>query len=61
MKKIIQFVGEIALELSKVTWLTREETVKLTLMVLITAGVLGGFVGLFDFSFTKLLGLVLAK
>lgn len=61
MKKIAQFFGEVRLELSKVTWLTREETVKLTAMVLLTAGILGGFVGAFDFGFTKLLSLILVK
>ena len=61
MKKVAQYFGEIKLELSKVTWLTRQETIKLTLMVLLTAGILGGFVGAFDFGFTKLLSVILTK
>lgn len=61
MKKATQFVNEIKLEMSKVTWLTRDETVKLTLMVLLTASILGGFVGAFDFVFTKTLSILLIK
>lgn len=61
MEKISQYFGEIKLELTKVTWITREETIKLTLMVLLVAGILGGFVGAFDFGFTKLLGIVLSR
>lgn len=61
MNKVAQFFGEIKLELVKVTWLTRDETIKLTIMVLLTAGILGGFVGAFDFGFTKLLSIILIK
>lgn len=61
MKKIGQFLGEVRLEMSKVKWPTRQDTVKLTLTVLITAGVLGGFVGGIDFLFTKILTVVFAK
>lgn len=61
MKRIAQFIGEIRLELTKVKWLTRDETVKLTLMVLLTAGILGGFVGGFDYLFTKILSVVLTN
>lgn len=58
MKKTAQFLGEIKLELTKVKWLTKDETIKLTAMVLITAGILGGFVGGFDYLFTKILSIV---
>lgn len=61
MKSVAQYFSEIKLELSKVTWLSREETVKLTVIVLLVAGLLGGFVGAFDFGFTKLLSLLLTK
>lgn len=61
MKSLVQFLGEIKLELTKVTWLTRDETIKLTLMVLLTAAILGGFVGAFDYGFTKLLSVILVK
>lgn len=49
------------MELGKVTWPKREETVKLTLIVLLISTIVGLYVGGLDFIFTKLLALVVTK
>ena len=46
------FIGSIIAELKKVNWPTRQETVKLTLMVLIVAITVGIVLGAIDYGFT---------
>jgi preprotein translocase subunit SecE len=55
MKAVTNFFGEVRLELSRVTWPSREEVVKLTLTVFLVSGILGGYVGGLDYLFTTLL------
>jgi len=53
--KIITFLKEVRLEMKKVNWPTRQETIKKTLTVIgISAGV-AAFLGALDFVFTSLL------
>ena len=61
VKRIIKYLGEVRVELSKVVWPKKQVVVKLTLTVLIITGVVGGYVGSLDFIFTKLLELLVAK
>ena len=49
-----RIVGEVISELRRVTWPTREETMRLTLMVLSVAAAVGVFLGLVDIGFTQL-------
>ncbi len=56
---IFQFFGEVISELKKVTWPTRQETVRLTLLVSAIAGVIGAILGVLDISFAKLLDILL--
>ena len=48
------FIGEIYSELAKVTWPSREEAFRLTLLVLGVAAFMGVFLGLWDFGFSEL-------
>jgi len=53
--KLITFLKEVKLEIKKVNWPTRQETIKYTLIVIgISAGV-AAFLGTLDFIFTALL------
>lgn len=61
MASIINFFKSIKVELSKVTWPRREEVIRLTLIVFAVSAIIGGFVGGFDYIFTKLLTLAVAK
>lgn len=47
--------GEVASELKRVTWPTREETFRLTVMVIIVSAVIGVFLGLIDIGFSELI------
>ena len=52
--KSFAFVGDIIAELRRVVWPTREETLRLTVMVLIVCIILGAFLGALDYGFTEL-------
>ncbi len=57
---LIQFFGEVVSELKKVTWPSREEAVRLTLLVIAVSAVTGFALGFVDIIFTRLLDLVIA-
>ncbi|KKR71353.1 MAG: Preprotein translocase, SecE subunit [Candidatus Woesebacteria bacterium GW2011_GWA2_40_7b] len=61
MRAVINFFGEIKLELDRVTWPTRNETIKLTLIVFAVSVIIGVYVGGLDYTFTRILGLIVAK
>ena len=50
----VTFVQEVVTELKKVTWPTRQETIKLTLVVLTVSTIIGIFVGGLDILFVNL-------
>ena len=52
---------EVYSELRRVTWPSREETMRLTLMVLAVAVAVGIFLGLVDIGFTRLFGAILGN
>ncbi|MBI3956307.1 preprotein translocase subunit SecE [Candidatus Gottesmanbacteria bacterium] len=57
----VQFVREVIAELKKVTWPTRAETIKLTLVVIILSVLVGAFVGVLDITFLKITTLLFRK
>jgi preprotein translocase subunit SecE len=57
--RIRSYFADVIAELKKVVWPTRNETKRLTLLVIIVAGVVGIILGVADFSFTKLMELIL--
>lgn len=48
------FIKEVIVELKKVTWPTREETIKLTAVVLAISLIVGAFIGGLDSLFLKI-------
>jgi preprotein translocase subunit SecE len=56
MKKVINFLSEVRLELSKVSWPTPRQTVNLTLVVIIVSLLVGLYVGGLDLLFAKISG-----
>jgi preprotein translocase subunit SecE len=54
-KKAIIFLKEVRVELKRVTWLTRQQTIKYTLIVIGLSLVVAAFLGGLDFFFTWLL------
>ena len=51
--------GEIISELRRVTWPTRQETFRLSLMVIGVATTVGVFLGAVDFAFSRMFGVIL--
>ena len=56
-----RIIGEVVGELRRVTWPTRQETLRLTFMVLAVAGAVGVFLGLVDLGFARLMGPILGR
>ncbi len=52
-----KFFKEAKKELSKVVWPTKQEVVKLTLIVISLSLVVGVYLGILDFIFTKIIEL----
>ena len=48
-----RFIREVISELKKVTWPTREETVKLTFVVIVISIIVGIFIGGLDSLFVR--------
>ncbi len=56
---IRKFYRETVAELRKVSWPTRSEAINLTRVVLIVILLMSTFLGLLDYIFTQLFGLIL--
>ncbi len=57
--RIPSFLKEVKSEMGKVNWLSRQQTARLTLVVVGISMVVAFFIGVLDFIFTKLMGLVI--
>ncbi|MCH8827196.1 MAG: preprotein translocase subunit SecE [Chloroflexi bacterium] len=51
--------GEIISELRRVTWPSRQETFRLSLMVIGVATAVGVFLGAVDFAFSRMMNVIL--
>ncbi|WP_304511485.1 preprotein translocase subunit SecE [Desulfobacula sp.] len=58
-QKAMDFFREVKMELKKVTWPTRKQTTGTTIVVIIFVFVIAVFLGLFDYSLSKLVQVVL--
>ncbi len=57
----IKFISEVIAELKKVTWPTREETVKLTAVVIVISLIVGAFIGGLDAIMVKITSLLFQR
>ncbi|MDO8269638.1 MAG: preprotein translocase subunit SecE [Candidatus Levybacteria bacterium] len=53
--KLFTFIHEVRTELTKVTWPTRAETIRLTLIVVAISVITGLYLGGLDLLFTQML------
>ncbi|MCJ7733230.1 MAG: preprotein translocase subunit SecE [Anaerolineales bacterium] len=58
-QKARKFYRETIAELRKVSWPTRSEAINLTKVVLVVILIMGAFLGMLDYLFTQLFGLIL--
>ena len=61
MEKLMTFLKEVRLEVKKVNWPTREETIKLTLVVLGATLAVAVFLGGLDLVFSTILNNFIIK
>ena len=59
-EKIQEFLREVKIELKKVTWPSRKETLASTVVVLITVIISATFLGLVDFILSKIIRVFLS-
>lgn len=57
----VQFIREVIDELKKVTWPTRQETIKLTAIVIALSVLVGIFIGGLDIVLVKITSFVFKK
>ena len=55
---VFGFFGDVFGELPKVTWPTRQEATRLTMLVIALAAVMGVFLGAFDWLFARIFSLL---
>ncbi len=55
IERIRRFVEESYSELKKVVWPTREQVRNLTVLVFVISGVIGVYIGFFDFLWSEVL------
>ncbi len=56
-----KFIREVIAELKKVTWPTRQETMKLTAVVIAISLLVGAFIGGLDIALVKITGLMFGR
>ena len=58
-KSRFAFIGETISDLKKVVWPSKQETLRLTVLVLIVCVIIGAFLGAIDYGFTQFVSNVL--
>ncbi|OGY24518.1 MAG: preprotein translocase subunit SecE [Candidatus Woykebacteria bacterium RBG_13_40_7b] len=58
---ITNYLKEVKVEMTKVTWPTRSDTIKWVLTVVIVSVLVGLFIVLLDYSLTKLFEIILER
>ena len=54
-----RFIGETVSELRRVTWPTRQETMRLTIMVITVAAAMGVILGIVDLAFARIMDVLI--
>ncbi len=57
---VVRYFRETNAELKKVTWPTRQEATKLTIIVLIVVGFMSALLGTLDYIFSKVMGFIIS-
>ena len=59
--KAANFLKEIKLEMTKVSWPTRDELIGSTVIVLVSLAILSAFIGACDLVLSKIVNIIMAK
>jgi preprotein translocase subunit SecE len=60
-KGFFSFIGDAFIELKRVVWPTKEETFRLSVMVVVVSVAAGIFLGLVDLLFTEFFDVILSR
>ncbi len=55
MNVIVNYLKEVKLELDKVIWPKRKDVIKLTLVVVVISAIMSIYLGMLDYTFTKMM------
>jgi preprotein translocase subunit SecE len=55
------FLRQVWEEFGKITWPSRAETIRLTILVIIVSGAVAAFIGGLDFVFSRVLNAILLR
>lgn len=58
-QKLIRFIKEVRIELTKVSWSSREELIGSTLVVIVLSLIMSVFIGLVDLGLSNVSGIIL--
>jgi preprotein translocase subunit SecE len=58
MKPIVTFLNEVKVELSKVSWSTREELMAATVVVFVFTALMTVYIGVVDLALSKVLSVI---
>ena len=58
-EKVVQFLKEVQIELKKVVWPTRKDTIASTSVVLVLVIIIAIFLGLVDFGLSRIIRAIL--
>jgi preprotein translocase subunit SecE len=56
---VVAFLRQVRDELNQVTWPTKDQTVRLSTLVIIVTIIIGIYLGTLDYLFTQLMGLII--
>ncbi|MDP3790684.1 MAG: preprotein translocase subunit SecE [Candidatus Omnitrophota bacterium] len=59
--KFVNFLGEVKLEMGKVSWSTREELIGSTIVVLVSLAILSIFIGICDVVLSTIINVIMSR
>lgn len=59
--KVVNFLNEIKLEMSKVSWSTKNELIGSTIVVLVSLAILSIFIGICDLFLSKIVNVIMSR
>lgn len=61
MQQLTNYFQEVSAELKKVSWPTREQTINMTLLVLVVSAVVAVYIGGLDFVFQRVVTALISR
>jgi len=59
--KVTAFFKDVRLEMSRVSWATKDELIGSTIVVLVSLGILSLFIGICDLVLSKIINIIMSR